>query len=88
HGIGVSLTLPEGEPAVTLFSESPARALVSLSGADYQRFTDLCAEHGVPVARLGEVVDSGEIEIQDLLSLDLATLGKTWQAPIPAAMEI
>ena len=87
-GLGVSLTLPEGEPSVMLFSESPARALVSLSGAGYQRFTALCAEHGVPVARLGEVLDSGEIEVQGLFALDLDELRAEWTAPIPAAMEI
>lgn len=86
--VGASLTLPDGDPSVMLFSESPARALVSLSGAGYRRFTALCAEHGVPVARLGEVLDSGQIEVQGLFTVPLEELRTIWSAPIPAAMEI
>ena len=63
RGLGVSLQLPGGDPTVALFSESPARALVSLSGEHYAAFAELCTEHGIPLARLGEVVDSGEIEV-------------------------
>lgn len=63
HGLGASLQLPGGDPTVALFSESPARVLVSLSGEHYAAFAELCTEHGIPLARLGEVVDSGELEV-------------------------
>ncbi|MDO4412215.1 phosphoribosylformylglycinamidine synthase subunit PurL [Cutibacterium sp.] len=85
-GLGVSITLPEGEPSVVLFSESPARAIVSLSGADYREFTDLCQEHGVPVVRIGEVIDHGKLEVNGLFSLSLDEIDRTWRKPIPAAM--
>ncbi|WP_130866174.1 phosphoribosylformylglycinamidine synthase subunit PurL [Acidipropionibacterium timonense] len=84
-GHGVSLTL-EGEPTVALFSETPARALVSLPASSYGRFVDVCREAGVPVTRLGEVIDSGEIEVQGLLTLGLDEVRRAWRAPIPAVM--
>ncbi len=86
HGVGVSLTLPDGDPTVALFSESPARALVSLSGEHFEAFAALCAQHGVPVTRLGEVVDSGVIEVVGQFALPLSTVRVAWEAPIPAAM--
>ena len=85
-GLGVSVTLPEGEPSVMLFSESPARAVVSLSGADYREFKELCQENGVPVARIGEVIDHGEFEVNGLFSLSLDEIERTWRKPIPTAM--
>lgn len=86
HGLGVSLTLPEGDPTVWLFSESPARALVSLSGQHYAAFTALCAEHGVPVERLGEVLDQPFIEVHGQFSLDLHALRAPWEAPLRHAV--
>lgn len=86
RGLGVSLRLPDGDPTVALFSESPARALVSLSGEHYAAFAELCAAHGVPMTRLGEVVDSGRIEVVDLFGLDLDVVRARWEAPIREAM--
>ncbi|GAA1395170.1 phosphoribosylformylglycinamidine synthase subunit PurL [Luteococcus peritonei] len=87
HGKGVALTLPEEHDAcVQLFSESAGRAIVSLSGAKLARFTELCTEHGVPLARLGEVTGSAELEITGLFSLPLDELREAWTAPIPEAM--
>ena len=85
-GLGVSVSLPEGEPSVMLFSESPARAIVSLSGADYREFKELCQEHGVPVARIGEVIDHGEFEVNGLFSLPCEEIERAWRRPIPGAM--
>lgn len=67
----MSVSLPEGEPSVMLFSETPARAIVSLCGNGYREFKELCQEHGVPTARIGEVIDHGEIEVNGLFSLPL-----------------
>ncbi len=83
---GVSLTL-EGEPTVELFSESPARAVVSLPAASYGRFVELCHDNDVPVNRVGEVVATDKIEIQGLCTVDLDEVREAWAATIPAAME-
>ncbi|OCL31451.1 phosphoribosylformylglycinamidine synthase II [Tessaracoccus lapidicaptus] len=85
-GLGFAVTVPEGDPTVALFSESAARAVVSLSGADVEAFEALCAEKGVPVTRLGEVTGEPELEFVGLLTLGLEEALSAWKAPIPAAM--
>ncbi|CAL8977211.1 Phosphoribosylformylglycinamidine synthase subunit PurL [Tessaracoccus sp. O5.2] len=85
-GLGFAVTVPEGDPTVALFSESSARAVVSLSGADVEAFEALCAEKGVPVTRLGEVTGEPELEFVGLLTLGLEEALSAWKAPIPAAM--
>lgn len=84
--LGVALTLPDGDPAVHLFSESPARALVSLPGATFGTLEALCAEHGVLVTRLGEVTGAPEIEVCHQFTLGLDELRAHWEAPIRGAM--
>lgn len=85
-GLGFAVTVPEGDPTVALFSESSARAVVSLSGADVEAFEALCADKGVPVTRLGEVTGEPELEFVGLLTLGLEEALSAWKAPIPAAM--
>ena len=41
-GLGVSLTLPDGDPTVALFSESPARAIASLPAASWPASRTSC----------------------------------------------
>lgn len=86
-GLGVSVTLPEEEPSVQLFSETPARAVVSLPAASYRPFKELCEENGVPVERIGEVLDSGEFEVNGLFTLSLDEIESVWRAPIPSALD-
>ncbi|HEX5465840.1 MAG TPA: phosphoribosylformylglycinamidine synthase subunit PurL [Candidatus Limnocylindrales bacterium] len=64
-GLGVSLELPVGSaPAIELFGESPSRAVVSLDPAAWPRLAALARQHGLPLTRLGTVVDSGRILIR------------------------
>ena len=59
RGVGATVSLDavcqrDGIDAFTaLFAESVARAVVAVPAAGLQRFTDLCAAHGVPVTALG-----------------------------------
>ncbi|MFZ0530639.1 MAG: phosphoribosylformylglycinamidine synthase subunit PurL [Propionicimonas sp.] len=85
-GLSVSLTLPDGDPCVQLFAETPGRVLVSLSGEQVAAFGELCASHQVPLARLGEVTDTGYLEVQGLFGLPLDDLRARWEAPLPVAM--
>lgn len=60
------------ETAVALFSESAGRAVVSVPrGADVA-FADLCTARGVPVLRLGETSDDGELVLEGPLPLTLS----------------
>jgi phosphoribosylformylglycinamidine synthase len=86
HDLGVSLTLPEGDPTMWLFSETPARALVSLSGEQYGAFAELCAEKGVPLTRLGEVTGEGVLEVHGQFALPLTAIRERWTATIPAVL--
>ena len=82
RGLGVALTLPDGDPTVHLFSETPARALVSLAGPQYGAFAALCADAGVPVERLGEVIEDPVLEVRDLFTLALDEVRAAWAAPL------
>lgn len=85
--LGVSVSLPGPDPTVDLFSESPARALVSLPASSYHRFRDLCAHHGVPASRIGEVVGTGELEVTGLFSLGVDEVREAWQSTLPRALD-
>jgi len=84
--LGFAVTLPEGDPTVSLFSESAARAVVSLPGSTVEEFEALCAERGVPTTRLGEVTGEPEMEFVGQFSVGLGEAESVWMAPIPAAM--
>ncbi len=87
NGLGASVALPEGMDAtVGLFSESPARALVSVSAAKLDAFTALCDQAGVVWTQLGAVTREPELVVDGLFSLPLQQLKDAWTAPIPAAM--
>ncbi|OIJ27897.1 phosphoribosylformylglycinamidine synthase II [Nocardioides luteus] len=69
-GIGVSVTLA-GDPFVALFSESVARAIVTVKADDVERLTALAERHGVAATKLGVTggsayrisYDGGAVEI-------------------------
>ncbi|WIY81923.1 phosphoribosylformylglycinamidine synthase subunit PurL [Propionimicrobium sp. PCR01-08-3] len=85
--LGASVQLPEGlDATATLFSETPARALISLPASKLEAFLALCAEHGVPTAQIGEVNRERVLEVDGLFTLSLDVIRQVWQAPIPAAM--
>ncbi len=88
HDFGIAATLPEGDPFVQLFSETAGRVLVSLSGEHYQRFTQLCDEHGVAWVRLGEVESTPEIEIRGQFTLSLDEVRKAWSRTIPSVLGV
>lgn len=87
HGLSVSFGLPEGDPVVQLFSETPGRVLISLSPAQADAVGALCAEHGIPAAHLGTVTDTGTLDVPGHLAVGLAELRQAWTSPIPAAMQ-
>ena len=71
----VRVTLPEGDPFVTLFSESAGRVLVSVTRANEARFTALCGDLGLPHTRIGVVdVLSTDLEIEGQFRIPLRDL--------------
>ena len=87
HGLSASCALPEDDPVVQLFSETPGRVLISLPAAHADAVGALCSEHGIPAAHLGTVTDTGTLEIPDHLAVGLAELSNAWTSPIPAALQ-
>ena len=83
--VGARITLPEGDPFVTLFSESAGRVVVSVLRADESRFTELCASRGLAHRRIG-VVDLLEpsLEVSGLFRIPLRELRAAWTSTIPA----
>jgi len=81
HGFAVSLAgdLPSH---VALFSESASRAVVSVDAADEESLVRLAAEHGVPIARLGESGGPRAL-VEGLLDVPVDELREAWESAIP-----
>jgi phosphoribosylformylglycinamidine synthase len=73
-GRGAQLTLPADlEPFVALFSESAARAIVSVPAARVDGLVSLAAAHGVPLIALGTTGGS-TLDVAGQFSVDLEVL--------------
>lgn len=89
HHMGAALTLDLEagvDPTVALFSESVARALVTLPAESMPRFQELCAVHGVPLDRIGEVTGDDTLEIQSLFTLPLDRVREVWTSTLPSVL--
>ena len=80
-GLGARVAL-HGDPFVALFSESTARALVTVAPDDEQRLVDL----GYPCARLGEV-GGDALVVDGVLELPLDELRAAHEATLPALFD-
>lgn len=80
HGCEVSLT---GDVFTGLFSESAARAVVSVTPGREDEFASLCRSHGLPATVLGTVGGSS-LTVSDVFSVTLSDLRAAWEAPLPA----
>lgn len=84
---GAKVQLPgDLDACAELFSETPARVLVSLSPGQLDSFTQECQAAGVPSVQIGEVSDSAVLEVEGLFRLSLEQIRQAWSKPIPAAM--
>ena len=73
------------DSTAALFSETQARALVSVAREDDVKFRGLCEGRDVPVVRVG-VTDkrSGELEVQGLFAVTIDELRHTHRSTLPA----
>ena len=84
-GVGARLWITElmerdgVDVTAALFSESGARAIVSVPREDDVRFIGLCAGRGVPALRVG-VTDGTDLEVQDHFSIGHDELQATHRA--------
>ncbi|HEX5949575.1 MAG TPA: phosphoribosylformylglycinamidine synthase subunit PurL, partial [Actinomycetota bacterium] len=80
---GFAISLPGGLPwYVTLFSESASRAVVSVAPEDAAALETLGAEHGVPLARIGET-GGPRMVFDSLFEVDLAEAADLYEGTIP-----
>ncbi len=77
----------DGDPFVALFSESTARAVVSVAEDDLDRLAELADEHGVPCVVLGEVTDQPTLTVVDVLGVPLAELRTASESTLPALFD-
>ncbi len=83
---GARVELPSGKEAfVALFSESAARAIVSVPVAHRSAVTALAEVHGVPMAEIGTVGGSS-LRINADIEIPLSELRQAHTATLPAAM--
>jgi phosphoribosylformylglycinamidine synthase len=89
HRVGARIRLPaefaaDTLPFVFLFSESTARALVSVPRGQEKAFAGLCSERGVPWALIGLTdAHSGELEIRGQFTLSLDELWAAVGSTLP-----
>ncbi|MFL6128651.1 MAG: phosphoribosylformylglycinamidine synthase subunit PurL [Mycobacteriales bacterium] len=81
-GVGARVTL-DGDPFVQLFSESTARALVTVAAADLATLAAVAARDGVPLTRLGELTADATLTIEGVLTVPLAELREAHESTLP-----
>ncbi len=81
-GHGCAVTLP-GDPFTSLFSESSARAVVSVTPGRESDFTALAQAHGVPATPLGHVAGDS-LTVEHAFEIPVSELTRTWTATLPA----
>lgn len=82
-GIGVSAArIPD---AAELFSEGPSRVVVCVDPESMSIVENMCADAGVPVARIG-VAGGDRFTVKGLIDLSLSEVVHAWTNHIPAAL--
>jgi len=79
---GARITLP-GDPFTTLFSESAARAVISVTPGREPEFAALCAKNEVPATVLG-TTGGNTLTVEATFEVPLDELRQVWEEPLPA----
>ncbi len=83
RGVGVTVALDD--PFLDLFSESSARAIVTVAEADHDAFVELAEQHGVELASIGRTGGS-DLAVEGQFSVPVAELKHSWQATLPSVL--
>ncbi len=75
-----------GDPFTALFSESAARAVVSVTPGREDEFAALCASHGVPATPLGET-GGDTLTVEAAFEVPLDELRQAWESTLPALFD-
>ena len=82
-GRGCAVALPGSDPFTDLFSESSARALVSVTPGREAEFAALAEAHGVPATALGVIVGD-TLTVEGTFEIPLTELESVWTGTLPA----
>ncbi|MFA5844821.1 MAG: phosphoribosylformylglycinamidine synthase subunit PurL [Coriobacteriia bacterium] len=78
-GIGADVHLEDGlQSAVSLFSETQSRIVVSVAEADVERLEDIALAHGVPYGVLG-TVGGDRLKVCEKVDVSLADARAAWE---------
>ncbi len=82
-GRGAAVALPDAfDPFVALFSESSARAIVTVAASGAEAFERSAARHGIECVRLGEVAGA-RLDVAGVFDVGLDELREAWAATLP-----
>ncbi len=84
RGVGASVSVGD-DAFVALFSESAARALVTVRPDDIGALEELTGSLGVPLTRLGET-GGDAVTVDGVLSIPIEELRETWSRTLPEAL--
>ena len=86
-GIGatVSLSVVAADAFVGLFSESAARAIVTVPAEDVVELRALCARHDVPMAEIG-TTGGDALVVEGAFAVPLDELRTAWTSTLPTAL--
>jgi phosphoribosylformylglycinamidine synthase len=84
-GRGCTVSLPD-DAFTELFSESAARAVVSVQPGHEKDFAALCAEHDVPATVLG-TTGGNSLAVEDSFEVSLDEVSRVWEGTLPALFE-
>ncbi|AWB91066.1 phosphoribosylformylglycinamidine synthase subunit PurL [Aeromicrobium chenweiae] len=83
HGVGVTVDLED--PFLDLFSESSARAMVTVTEDRHEELIALAQKHGVELASVGRTGGT-DLVVEGQLRIPVAELKSAWQATLPAVL--
>jgi phosphoribosylformylglycinamidine synthase II len=84
HGVGATVSLL-GDPFVGLFSESAARAIVTVRPDRLEAFLIMAASLGVPAGEIGRT-GGPALVVTDRFEIPLDELGPAWRNTLPSAL--
>lgn len=82
-GVGVRVELDD--PFVDLFSESSARAIVTVTESHHEEFVDLAASCGVEISSIGRTGGTA-IDVAGQFSLPIDEVRAAWTATLPGVL--
>ncbi|PWN01115.1 phosphoribosylformylglycinamidine synthase subunit PurL [Nocardioides silvaticus] len=86
-GVGATVDVSgvADDPFVALFSESAARAIVTVAADDVEELRARCARHDVRMTELG-TTGGDALVVDDVFDVPLDELGAAWRSTLPAAL--